>query len=454
MAERRVGRWFPPALAAVVGASLAVRLTHGVGFLLDDFYFLRRWQRGDSLLDFGTGGGDRPVGSLIVGGLLQVMGDRPVPFFVLMALMTAVVAVLIARLLAPVVGASLAGITALVWAWLPSHSSLEAWPSTLPISVALAAGLGALLVVSAPGVGPMRIGAGCVLVALATLAYESAGLFTVIGLAGIQLLRERRLQARPLVPVAVVAGACLGWSALHWPAARNPTGEVQDVSLVLPANLGWGIAPPGPAAAAVAVLAAAGAVMCLWAAHQQRWQRSDARLVLAGLTVMLLGSGPYLLYVYQPFGVGDRFNYVSSIGGALVWVGIGAWALERLPRPVALAGLAAVSALTFGGRLHESRLWSAASADAGRVGQQLASTRVDDGDGGATLVVLSPGGIPSQEAIGPFFDLANVRAATAYHLDRDDVVVEQAASDDAFNRASLDPAVLTVDIAGGSGLRP
>ena len=40
-------------------------------------------------------------------------------------------------------------------------------------------------------------------------------------------------------------------------------------------------------------------------------------LVIAGVTVLVLGTMPYVRYLYEPLGAGDRANYLSAFGAAI-----------------------------------------------------------------------------------------------------------------------------------------
>jgi hypothetical protein len=70
-------------------------------------------------------------------------------------------------------------------------------------------------------------------------------------------------------------------------------------------------------------------------------------LVLAGLAVIGLGTLAFARYPISAVGLGDRSNAVSSVGTALLWVGIGTllWERQRIVGAVAAALFVAVLAV-------------------------------------------------------------------------------------------------------------
>lgn len=426
----------------IVAAALAcgvLRLRLGAGFLLDDFYLLRRVEQGWSLWEITASGDDRPIGALVVGAVFRWSGMRPGPVIVLMAVANGLVGVLLRSVLQRVVAADVALLTALAWVTLPAHSALEAWPSTVAILAACLALLGALRLISGEDPQPWAPWAAAVLAAVATLSYESAGLFLIVLVPWVRWGTRRRVEPRVVLPVAAGAAACLAWSALRWPSARSATGTFQDLSLVLPANFGRGIVPAGRTADLLLVAALGAAVACIWDRRAALLAAPDARAIALGVPLLLLGTGPYAFYLYEPFGVGDRFNYVSSVGGALVWAGILLWLTARL-RLVGWAFAAVALGLVLNGRHHESDLWSRAGLDAARF---VAGT-VHEHPAPDRPIVVAPG-IISAESIGPFFDAANIRIALEYGYGSAPVEVRVATDEEDYADAVADPEVITVD---------
>jgi hypothetical protein len=239
--------------------------------------------------------------------------------------------------------------------------------------------------------------------------------------------------------VLLSAAVGLAWSAARWPSGRPATGTLQDLTLVLPANFGRGVVVPGTTADLLLVAVLVGALGCLWERRSTLLASPDARAIIVGASILLIGTGPYAFYIYEPFGVGDRFNYVSSVGGAMIWAGLLMWVVARLGKPGWLV-LLGCTALVLGGRLHESDLWSRAGLDASRF---VAATARQNPDPQGPIVVAP--GVISAEDVGPFFDAPNIVVAIQSAYGSRPIDVRVAASEASYAEAAADPEVITVD---------
>jgi hypothetical protein len=131
-------------------------------------------------------------------------------------------------------------------------------------------------------------------------------------------------------------------------------------------------------------------------------------MIAVGLLVIAAGTVPFTFYPYAPLGAGDRFNLVSSIGGALVWVGI-AVALWRF-RTVVLAVGVIVAALSGAARVQRIDHWTTAAADGRRITDAI-QARFPSPPAGD--VILGPS--PVQQAnIAAFLDQSNVTGMLRY----------------------------------------
>jgi hypothetical protein len=121
--------------------------------------------------------------------------------------------------------------------------------------------------------------------------------------------------------------------------------------------------------------------------------------------VVVLGTVPFVRYLYAPLGAGDRFNFVSSIGGALAWTGI-AVMLWQWRRPLAVGLLAVVVGAALVARVERSVLWHRAAHDAVAIQAEARRTIPDP----SRLIVLGPSPI-QQQNIAAYLDQSNVVAA-------------------------------------------
>ena len=199
-------------------------------------------------------------------------------------------------------------------------------------------------------------------------------------------------------------GGVAAWIVTHWHPAKVVEPEWADLTQAVGAHLGWGIAPRGPVAGVLMVVGLAG-ITTATAGVALPSLRSSAGppewVVLAGMGIIVLGTVPFARYPYAPLGAGDRYNFVSSVGGALVWTGV----LMRLwPRRQVAMALAVVLVAAAGtARLQRSVLWHRAGHDA----EAIRTAVVLAFPPPAGRVVLGPRPI-QQENIAAYLDQSNV----------------------------------------------
>src|SRR3546814_71987 len=119
--------------AALVALSLAcagIYLVKGVGFVLDDWYWLRNAALDGAWHAAGSTGGDRPVGALVYIALFGGIGMHPGVIVTVLALVNGATAVLLRRLFVRLFSPSVGLVAAGLWLVLPLRTSLEDRKST------------------------------------------------------------------------------------------------------------------------------------------------------------------------------------------------------------------------------------------------------------------------------------------------------------------------------------
>ncbi len=180
------------------------------------------------------------------------------------------------------------------------------------------------------------------------------------------------------------------------------------MSQIVGAHFGWGIAPSGPVASVLVLVGVVGAAVAVARAALPSLRQSAGPpewSVVVGLAVMVLGSLPFAKYLYAPLGAGDRFNFVSSIGGAMVWAGI-VFMLWAWRRPLAV-GVAVVLVVAGGvARVERSVIWHRAGHDALAI-QRGVVAAIPHPSG---VIVVGPAPIQQQD-IAAYLDQSNIEGA-------------------------------------------
>jgi len=427
------------ALVSVVHALL------GPGFVLDDWFTLRNAAFDGAWASAGTAQQTaRPGAAALYAVVFGLIGPHPLVVLAVLAAVGALTAALLVVLLRSFFPESIAIGAAALWVVLPNHLSLEVWASTVNIAVSV------LLTVSA-GVVMLRRDvrwAAVPLFVAAALCYEA-----VIPLAAaLVVVGPWRARGRIDWPLVAATGAGLGgvafWIIGHWHPDKHVSSTTADLTQAFGAHLGWGIAPGGALASALLMVGLLGTVVALGRLLLPSWRSSTGpaeQAVLAGVGVIVLGVVPFARYTYAPLGAGDRFNFVSSVGGALVWTGILvlAWSLRRVVSVVVLAVLISGALVARGQR---SILWHRAAHDAVAI-QEAAIRSVPRPDG---AVFVGPEPI-QQQNVAAYLDQSNIAAALqlAYGDPAQRAVLTF--SQEEFDRA---PVGSRVDIRPVSTLRP
>ncbi len=436
-------------MAAAGLASLACSAIYailGTGYVLDDWFTLRNAHFQGAWASAGTAQQTaRPGAAVVYAVIFGLIGQHPLVVLGIQAVIGAATAVALVHLLRRFFPPGLALLAGLLWVLLPNHTSLEVWASATNIAlcVLLTVVAADLLCSSARD----RRWAALVLFAAAGLCYEAVLPLAAALILVIPWVRRGRPDWRLVAGGALALGAVAVWIVVHWQPAKQVAQGWADMSQIVGAHFGWGIAPSGPVASVLVVVGLAGAALAVArvalpslrpGAGPSEWS------VVVGLAVMVLGAIPFAKYLYAPLGAGDRFNFVSSIGGAMVWAGIVGmlWAWRR---PLAYVLVAAVVSAAAVARVERSVIWHRAGQDALAIQRGVVAAIPHP----SAVIVVGPAPIQQQD-IAAYLDQSNIEGAL--QLAYDDPHLDAGLS---FNQHQFDsyPASQRFDIRKVSKLR-
>ncbi|MBL8779222.1 MAG: hypothetical protein JNK12_25085 [Acidimicrobiales bacterium] len=303
----------------------------------------------------------RPVAWLVDTVLYGAVGPHPLVLFAVITALNAGAAVLLYLVLGRFFRSQTALLVAGVWVLAANHNTLTVWSATAPTVVALLLLLGGILALTN---GRWVVAGACL--ALSVLSYE---LTAPAALAAVVLLPS----SRPLgwQPRAVMGGLVVlatGWVALD--PLTDPRWDVPGLALVWRALFSDGLlgTAGGPTRLVhyLGDLVLVGVVVAIVAWLVGRRDREDGPvLVLWGLLVIALGSLAILNLGLGQEGIGmqDRLLAVSSIGAAMVLVGVLQLVWQHLRAAAVVAGVALVVVLA-AGQFVSLRSWARAGEDA------------------------------------------------------------------------------------------
>lgn len=337
-------------------------LSFGSGFYLDDWRNLARldtvgWLRAAEASRFAS----RPGAWATETVLYTVLRDHPVAWVLALAVLGAATATALFVCLRRFTGWNVALAVVLVWLVLPNHTSLRVFANTAPMLVGLL-----LLAVGITVMDRDRLVLGALIASAGGLCYEVMLPAALAAVVLLHVLRHRgtRIRAVQGAAVVVVTGCLM---LIH--PTYNPANADRGSPMVVPAaHFGSGLTRVGPLAVALAVVAAVGVVVGLVRfARGERRGGSGPWLVAAGLGVVAVGVSAYVLkWPYGVRGQADRNYVVSSVGGAMVWVGCARVLLERW-RPALVAGAVAFAAVMVTANVSYQRDWSDSAVGARRM---------------------------------------------------------------------------------------
>lgn len=438
-------------MLALVGSAVVLTASHLVlhtGFALDDWFPLAHarfggmWQAGD------IQAGPRPGQWVIYALTFGVFGRHPVPYVLVLSVVTAMISIAFFALLARFVRDGTAFAVSLLWLFLPNHMTMEVWASAVNINIAVLA----MLVAFNIGLRRRRTipwtVLSAVLLGFAAVSYDATVPAIVIGILLLPVLKARKIDKEWIIISGFILAVCAAWMLGHWNENKQSAWNPGALPQMVPAHFGWGIVPEGPLGMALTVIVLIISVVAferVLVPRRRSGVGSAEWLVVVGWVVILISLVPFLLYVYGPVGAGDRVNCVSALGGAMTLVGVFqlTW---RLRREAAVIGAVAVLFAAASVRIDRTRTWSTAFGDADRI---LAAThrRVPSPEG---MIVFGPSPI-QRSNIAAFLDQSNVDSAVRVEYDDPGVRAGMAFSRRAFESAPRDHRI---DIRPLSKLRP
>jgi len=380
--------------------------------VLDDWFPLGR-AKVDGIIN--AAGSDifvsRPGSGLVYAFVFGVLAGHPLVALMLATGLSALCAVLLYLLVARFVRWELAALVAAVWVVLPNHTSMEYWLTCTALSLAVALVLGGGVLLAVPHPSRWAWAIAFLLFVAASLTYEAvlpvAAALAVFAPRG----RGGHLHVRPLLPAGLTFAATAAYLVVNRNKVKTIDTEFGRLKQVFPGHFGWGIVRPGPGATLILAIAMLGIFVSLARLALPSFRSGTGvgeRMVAAGMVVIVLGVVPFAAYLYAPLGAGDRFNLVSALGGAFVWVGLGviAWRFRAL----ALAGGAALVVLALVARADRTQVWTTAAADSDRVVAAITARHATDP---GVPIVLGPS--PVQESnVAALLDQSNVLGLLQY----------------------------------------
>lgn len=381
-----VSRRAVAALAGLVVLRAVVYAALGAQLILDDYSILaaaRYRGIGEAL---GTLQWGRPVAWLVDTAIYGAIGPRPLLLFAVVTALNLIVVVLLYLVMGRFVSTRVAFFVAAVWVVAANHNTLTVWTATAPTVVALALLLGGILALTD---GRWMVAAVCL--GLSVLSYELT--FPVAFAAALVAPSARPLGWRPRLVVMVAVAAATGWVALD--PLNSPDFDPPAWALVWRAHFSDGLlgTTEGPTRlvhylgdlAMVGVVASAVA----WILGK-RGREDGAALALAGVLVMVLGSVAFVSIGLGRDGIGmqDRLLAVSSIGAAMVLVGV-LQLVSRYARGVAIAGGVVLGGVLVAGQFVSLRAWATAGEDALAVNDFVAAV-ADPSNEAPVDVTLGP----------------------------------------------------------------
>jgi hypothetical protein len=359
-------------LAVLALARFVLLAVLGTNLVLDDLSLSYFAEQG-GVWDVVPSGQDlylaRPGAWLTFTFLYGAFGGHPLLLLVAVTVGNLLVAWVLLLLMRRFVADRTALWVAALWVVLPTHTTLTAWAGTTQIVVGLL-----LLLVGALAFVRGRALLGGLAMAASVLCYEiaipAALLVPLVVATPLVPLRsdrapDRALGVRERVLAAVPVVLSTAWSLTHSVYDVDP--QLPDIVEVWNAHLGLGLwgstSTPNQlvvlSGALVAGLAATGLVA--WA-FGQRGRGDGPSLVLAGLLLVGVSLPVAFTLGVMPLGFEDRVLGISTIGSALVLVGIGTWLWPRA-RNVAVVGGAALLVTCVVGQVVSLRSWSRAGDD-------------------------------------------------------------------------------------------
>lgn len=342
--------WVAPAgVAALVVGRSAVYIALGPRLLLDDYIHLYG-SRYLGALETSQQSISRPGAWLTQTVLFNLSGQRPLLLFLLLSLINLAAALALYFAVARFFPRPLPFLVAALWVLMANHSTLTVWAAAGQGVVALALCFcGINLLSRGRWVGALTLFAASI------LSYELA-----VGLCFVAAVLVGTPLARPLDPGSVVREvrpwhravmvAVLG--VVVWWMSRNPIHPLEPTDFnpwdTWAGNVSSGLVATDSVSTlllrGLEVAVALGLIACVVA-----WLRGDRSrgtgpiLGIAGAAVMVLGLTLVVAVPGGLFGLSNRLYGLSSVGAAMIIVGIGLVVWQHLRTAAVLGGVALVT---------------------------------------------------------------------------------------------------------------
>jgi hypothetical protein len=424
--------------AAVIVAFGLVYLISGPGFILDDWWALGNAEFDSWWLAAGTDQWmARPGAAAIYAVEFGLLGDHGTVIAIVQVSVVATTAALFSRLLRTFVPAPLASATAVLWALLPNHTSLEMWASALNIAIAQLLLVAAMLVARNARSARERVQVATMLVA-ASLCYEAIIPAAAIGVVAVPYLVSQRFDRRLVASSWAALAACSIWIFANWHPAKGGVHQLADLEDVLIGHFGRTVFGNSSALALLVLFPLFGSALVAWAATTgTRWKPrvETVGLVASGWAALCLGALPFLFYFYPPLGAGDRVTVVSGFGGAMIWAGLG-WELWQHRRALATALTLILLAAATTTHVHMAQLYSTKAAQ-GRAILAQVLTEIDDP---TEAIYVGPEPLVDKNVVA-FLDHSNIQPALRLAYDDPTIIAYQTHDVETFESVSQDQRV-------------
>lgn len=302
-------------------ASLVVVLPYVLGdpgFFVDDWRNLARldtvgWLRSAEASRFAS----RPGAWAVETVLYPVLRDRAVAWVLALTLLNASAAMAVLVALRRFMSHRVALAVVLVWIALPNHTSLRVFANVAPMVVGLL-----LLAIAVVLIDSDRPVLGGLAVAGAGMCLEAMLLPGLVALVALHRMRGRGDRRGVLIGAGLVVPT--GALMLIHPTYSVSGAHRGTPVHVLPAHFGSGLTAIGWVGWVLGALAAVGVTAgVVQFARGRRDPGNGPWLVMVGLMVMALGLAAFVLkWPVGSRGQPDRNFALSSVGSAMVWVGV------------------------------------------------------------------------------------------------------------------------------------
>ncbi len=406
-----------PALVLAIGAGL-VALTHlllGPNFVLEDWASVR-----DSVLSGSVTGSTndivaaRPGVAVAYGLTFGLIGNHPLPIVLMLSLINIAVVVSMFKALVPLVGERSGFFTTGVWLLLPNHVSLEIWPSASMISLSLLFVALTSIRLSRATLTSRDRTAAVALGLVASLFYEASIPLLAALYIAVPVIRSKSIDVRVVIGAGVVQSGYVVWLLSNWHDSKVDQGFAHPGSLVR--GLFGEAVVPAPVQSILVPVVLGTLLILGWGNLRRGWDLgAEGKMMLAGTVIVLLGFVPFARFFYTSVGAGDRVMYISSIGGAMIWVGLGrlAWRSQPLLTALTVPILLVAVLVT---RWSDTQAWNRAGDD-GIIMLGAVTEAIPNPDG---PILLGPA-VPFRLNITSFRDHSLTEAALQVAYDSPDV---------------------------------